>query len=408
VQRIDYYNRAVELKRKGAGRVVREVVVVGAGPGGSTTAADLARRGHDVLLLDRQPFPRDKPCGDAVPAVGIETLHALGMRDRILAAVEKGNFYPLRTLRLVSPGGYVLEARFRKGADGAESYVAPRVHFDAVVLQGALDAGAEFRRAQVIDLIDENERVTGVRARVDGGFEEIRARMVIGADGVSSVIARRLRPRNGGHRDLHRAVALRAYLDGFEEHPHRIEFYLLEDILPGYAWIFPLGQGRANVGLGLPLDHLRRRRLNLEDMLQRFLETPQVAKRLAPGATLRDAATWPLNLGSQRGLQHAFEGALLVGDAAGLINPLSGGGLKNTFISARLAARTAHDALIRGDTSRAALRDYEKSCQRVMWAELRRSFFLQRALLRFPVVTDLVVRGLGGSRLLSGIFLRNL
>lgn len=386
----------------------REVVIVGAGPGGSTAAADLARRGHDVLLLDRQPFPRDKPCGDAVPAVGIETLYALGMRDRILAAVEKGDFYPLRTLRLVSPRGYVLEARFRKGADGAESYVAPRIHFDAVVLQGALDAGAEFRRAHVIDVIRANGRVAGVRARVGDRFEEIRARMVIGADGVSSVVARRIRPRDGGHRDLHRAIALRGYLEGFEAQPHRIEFFLLEDILPGYAWIFPLGEGRANVGLGLRLDHLRRRRLHLEDMLRRFLETPEVAKRLAPGAALRDAATWPLNLGSQRGLQHAFDGALLVGDAAGLINPLTGGGFKNTFISARLAARTAHDALVRGDTSRAALRAYEKSCRRVMWAELRRCYFLQRALLRFPIVTDTVVRALGGSRLLSAIFLRNL
>ena len=386
----------------------REVVVVGAGPGGSTTAADLARRGHDVLLLDRQPFPRDKPCGDAVPAVGVEALYALGMRDRILGAVEKGEFYPLRTLRLVSPRGYVLEARFRKGADGAESYVAPRIHFDAVVLQGALDAGAEFRRAHVIDVLKENERVTGVRARVDDGLEEIRARMVIGADGVSSVVARRLRPRNGGHRDLHRAVALRAYLDGFEEHPHRVEFYLLENILPGYAWIFPLGEGRANVGLGLRLDQLRRRRLDLEDMVRRFLETPQVAKRLAPGASLRHVATWPLNLGSQRGLRHAFDAALLVGDAAGLVNPLTGAGFKNTFISARLAARTAHEALSRGDTSRAALRVYERSCHRVMWAELRRCYFLHRALLRFPVVTDFVVRVLGGSRLLSGIFLRKL
>lgn len=371
----------------------REVIVVGAGPAGAMTAIILARQGHDVLLLDRQTFPRDKTCGDAVPAGAVEMMYEMGMQAKIETAVSRREFYPVYQMQLVSPRGHVMDATFAKGRHmGLDSYVAPRLYFDATLQQHAVDSGAEFQPWSVKEPIVENGRVIGVRAQVNGSVKDIHAQMVVGADGVTSVITRALRPKEGLHQDHHRAVALRAYIQDLEEIPNTVEFFLYKEILPGYAWIFPVGEGRANIGLGLRLDHLRKHKLRLNTMLQEFLAMPTVKKRLKQGGKLHDIATWQLNFGSQKHLQHVFDGALLVGDAAGFINPLTGGGIHNALISARLAAHTIHEALEEKDTSRQRLQVYEDFCQEEMWDSMKRSHLMQRSFLYFPFLIDWLVR----------------
>ncbi len=386
----------------------RDVIVVGAGPAGSTTAAILAQKGYDVLLIDRKAFPRDKPCGDAVPAGAIEILWRLGMREKIDAAVERGEFYPLKGMRLVSPKGHLLEAKFKKGREGGESFVAPRIYFDACIQQHAVESGAEFCRADVKEPVLENGRVVGVNARVNGDVKSLRAKVVVGADGVTSVITRALRPKENQHVDGHRAVAIRAYIEDLEEYPHEVEFYLYDEILPGYAWIFPTGKNQANIGLGMRLDHFRKRKRNLNKMLREFLEMPDIKKRLKNGGQLRDVATWQLNFGSQKRLQHAFDGAVLVGDAAGFINPLTGGGIHNSIVSADLAAKTIDEALQRGDVSRESLKVYEVRCHEAMWDGMKRSYLLQKWLMRFPFVIDFLVKRMKENSQLAQIFLTKL
>lgn len=379
----------------------REVIVVGAGPAGATTAMTLARQGRDVLLLDRQPFPRDKTCGDAVPAGAIELLYALGMRQKI----DNAGFYPVRKLLISALNGSVLEADFHESASGAESYVVPRLQFDVTLQQHAVESGAEFVQAQVKEPIIENGQVVGVLARHNGKVQEIRSRMVVGADGTTSVITRALRPEKNRHVDKHRAVALRAYVEDLEELPHEIEFYLYKGIVPGYAWIFPIGEGKANIGLGMRLDIFRRQKRNLEEMLKIFLEIPAVKKRLKRGGQLRDVATWPLNFGSQKHLKHVYNGALLVGDAAGFINPLTGGGIHNAIISGKFAADTIEAALRQGDVSAAALKIYEQRCHEEMWAGMRRSFFFQRLMGQFPFIVDILVSRMNANSKFAEAFL---
>ncbi len=386
----------------------RDVIVVGAGPGGAATAADLAQRGYDVLLLDRQAFPRDKTCGDAVPAGAIETLWRLGAREKVETAVQRGEFYELTGMLLVSPRGHELEASFHLGKKGAHSYVAPRFFFDAVVQQQAVANGAAFEVAQVKAPVMENGRVVGVRARQNGQDVEFRAKVVVGADGVTSVISRALRPENQRHQDKHRAVALRAYIDDIEELPGLVEFYLYKDILPGYAWIFPIGNGRANIGLGMRLDHFRKKKRSLEEMLHQFLAMPAIKKRLKRGGELRNIATWQLNFGSQKGIPHTFDGALLVGDAAGFINPLTGGGIHNSLISAELAAQTIDEAFQRGDVSRQSLRIYEQRCHDAMWESMKTSYFYQRSFMRFPFLVDILVKLFSENSGLAQTFLTKL
>ncbi|MCA9922668.1 MAG: NAD(P)/FAD-dependent oxidoreductase, partial [Anaerolineales bacterium] len=306
------------------------------------------------------------------------------------------------------PKGHELIAQFTNGKHDANSYVAPPRYFAVLIQQHAVDSGATFVQGQAKAPLVENGRVVGIQARINGSTESIRAKMVIGADGVTSVITRALRPENNKHVDKHRAVALRAYLEGIEEMPQTVEFYLYDEILPGYAWIFPTGKNTVNIGLGMRLDIFRNHNEKLEALLDKFLTFPNIKQRLQNGNRLRDIATWQLNFGSQKNLQHAFDGALLVGDAAGFINPLTGGGIHNAIISARLAAETVNDAMTKGDTSRAALKVYEDLCRQEMWDSMKRSYFLQRTLMNFPFLIDILVKRMKENSALAKVFLSKL
>lgn len=368
----------------------RDVIIVGAGPAGATTAAILAQQGIDVLLLDRSDFPRDKTCGDGVPAGVWRKLLGLGMDDKINGAIERGEMYPITGMRLISPRGNIVSAEFNE-VDDQLSYIVPRVYLDAMIKEHAVDSGAEFRAAAVKEPLIEDGRVVGVNAQLNGSVEPVRGKIVVGADGVTSAIARSLRSKNAQHQDRHRAIALRAYIHDLEVYPGQVEFFLYEEILPGYAWIFPTGAEQANIGLGMRLDIYRETKSDLKVMLQEFLELPMIKERLKRGGEIEGVSTWQLNFGSQKNLQHAFDGALLIGDAAGFINPITGGGIHNALISSDLAAQTITDALSAGDTSRAQLQIYEKKTEDAMGGSMRRSHMMQR-VLRYPTLAEFLMR----------------
>ena len=385
-----------------------DVIIVGAGPGGATAATALAQKGLDVLLIDRHSFPRDKICGDAISLGCIKIMNELGMKPKIEAAEARGEFHRLDAMRLVGPSGHSIRAEFKRGPYGEESFVSPRVFFDAIIQQQAVESGARFVQAEVKEPLMEDGRVVGVIARDNGEAKAHRSQVVIGADGVTSVIMRHLRSEADQHVDLHRAVALRAYIEGIELFPHEVEFFLYDDILPGYAWIFPAGDQVANVGLGMRLDRFRALKKNLKVMLRDFLEMPAIRERAENGVTVRDVAIWQLNFGSQKDLQHAYDGALLVGDAAGFINPLTGGGIENALISGQLAADTIEEALRKGNVSRNALRSYEQRCREELWSGMRKSFLYQRLLLNFPGLIDFLIRYLGQHGGLAKTFISKL
>jgi flavin-dependent dehydrogenase len=320
--------------------------------------------------------------------------------------IREADFYSVDKLLLTSPREFVLEADLKPGKEyGADSYIVPRMNFDVLVQQHAVNSGAEFCQARVKEPIIEEGKVVGVRARLNGSEEDIRAKMVLGADGVTSVIARALRPDK--HEDKHRAVALRAYIEDIEEMPHEVEFYLYKDILPGYAWIFPIGEGRANLGLGMRLDKFRDFNSKLEEMVDVFLDMPAIKKRLKRGGELKDVAVWQLNFGSQN-MQRAYDGALLVGDAAGLINPLTGGGISNGLQSALLAADTVHEAIRSDDFSAEKLAIYDKNCDDVMNGNMRKSYTIQRSLLYMPVLVDILIRWGGSNSTIAKTFVSKL
>lgn len=323
-----------------ARRLDCDVVVAGGGPAGASTAAHLAGAGLAVVVLDRQAFPRDKACGDFVGPSALAELAVLGVAGRPeVAAANK-----VQRAALHLDGRRLIIRRLPRVGDlPGYGRTIPRRRLDALVLGAARERGAA---------VVERARVTGFVARRGGievAFEHageartLRAAVLVGADGASSAVARVLRGTPPPHED--RIMAVRAYVEGVAGPDDRADLYFSSDSFPGYYWLFPTGGGRANVGVGMLLDTVPPPREGLRALLARLVaDDAGLAARL-PGRRLTGRVVgWPLTTYNPRA-PLVGDRLVLVGDAAGLINPLNGGGIQYALQSGRLAAGAVAAAL---------------------------------------------------------------
>ncbi len=333
-----------------------DVAVVGAGPAGASAAAHLSRAGLSVTLIDQKRFPRDKVCGDLVGPVALAELADLGLDLRR----EYARTNIVRRASVAVDGEVLVTSPLPEvGELPPFGRVVPRLILDAWIVDAARDAGAlllEGQRATEMDLDDHGASLTVVEGR---SARRLRARVVIGADGSNSRTAEWLRGRPVDKRS--RMIAVRAYYDGVEGPEDRADLYFSERSFPGYFWIFPTGGGRANVGIGTVLrtappatDHLR-------DLLLGLVRDDRaVAGRLGMARLEGKVVGWPLTTFDHR-LAIAGERMVLVGDAAGLINPLNGEGIQYALLSGRWAADVVAEAVWSGDCSAASLASYERT-----------------------------------------------
>jgi len=314
-----------------------DAVVVGAGPAGSATALQLARAGARVLLLDRARFPRDKPCSEYLSPESTRVLERLG--PDVLGAVAAASPARLRGMKVVAPSGAAVVGRFE-----TFSYALPRTRFDAILRAAAEAAGAEVREGvKVEELIYERGAVAGVVAR-----DTYRARVVVGADGLRSVVARRLGPV---HAIGPKRVAFTAHVADVRDVHELGEMHVGR---PGYVGLGPIGNGVTTVALVLPLAEARRGKRFFEE-LNRF---PGVAGRFDDRRMVRPIlATGPFARWSRRPVAN---GALLVGDAADFFDPFTGQGIYSALRGAELAAA----AILTSLATSASLESYARARRR--------------------------------------------
>lgn len=341
-----------------------DAVVVGAGPAGSATAARLAGAGHRVLLLDREDFPRAKPCGECVSPAAVRALDRLG----VLHAVREEAHARLHGWRVNPSHGSAFTGSFPTGTHGIG---ISRQLMDAVLVRYAQHCGAEVRTgAKVTDLIRVGGSVRGVRLGRDQ--EEVRARLVVGADGLRSVVVRRLGLLRRAPRL--RKLALTAHLRGIEDLAGRGELHTFPW---GCIGVAEVGGGVFNVTVVVGdalTDAVAGAREQFFDGILRGY--PRLAAAARVGEVL---ATGPFDWPIRRAVH---DGALLVGDAAGYFDPFTGQGIFRALRGAELAAAVASQALRKGDATRGALWPYERARRRAFAAGERLQHLIEAFLSR--------------------------
>jgi geranylgeranyl reductase family protein len=354
-----------------------DVCILGGGPGGATTAIQLAKHGAKALLLEKNTFPRDKVCGDALSGKVMRTLERL---DPTLAATVKAESaaMPSWGVTFVAPSGRSLRVPFSRntGLGEAPGVILPRLHFDDVLFQHAKEATGttvlEGVAAKTFTRIPQGWHI----ATADG--RTINARLLIDASGANSHFARQvaglpMEPK-------HHAAGVRAYYSGVRDLDPQgfIELIFLKDLLPGYLWVFPLPGGRANVGLGLRSDVVKARRVDLKALLIQLATThPQLKARFASARLEGTIQGMGLPLASKR-RPLSGEGYLLVGDAGHLIDPFTGEGISHAMISGVHAAEVAVEMLQRKDLSAHAASAYDVRVWKRLGKELAISTRLQQ------------------------------
>lgn len=322
----------------GSTPITTDVLVVGAGPAGSSAAAWCARAGLDVLLVDAETFPRDKPCGDGLTPRAIAELHALGLGDWL---TDRARNFGLRAagfgqeLYLPWPGGSL------PNYGGA----SPRLVLDDAIRQVSLDSGARaLEGMRATDVVIENGQVRAVRF----GDTEIRCRRLIVADGARSQLGRKLGRQ--WHRSTAYGVAARGYIDSERADDPWISSHLelrgeKNELLSGYGWIFPLGDGQVNIGVGTLATEKHPADVNLKSLMNHYTNQQRDHWKLEGDVREPASALLPMG-GAVSGV--AGSNWVLIGDAAGCVNPLNGEGidygLETGHLAAQLFAETVPNA----------------------------------------------------------------
>jgi len=373
-----------------------DVLIVGAGPAGATTSLFLERQGVEHCVIDQSSFPRDKICGDALSGKVLDVLARLdpALVDEMEAMAQE--FLPCYGITFVAPNGTELSIPFRTkiaNRQTAAGFISPRLDFDAYLVSKIRPERLHTACRMVAIRSANAQGPQGyheVEVEQQGRGHTIRARYLLGCEGERSLVAKQL----AGYvkQKEHYCAALRAYYTGITGcHPDNyIELHFLKDILPGYLWIFPLSNGRFNVGIGMASHQIARRKVNLKAAFDRAIEEiPALKERFRHAEALSPLQGWGLPLGSKR-FPLSGDGFLLVGDAGSLIDPFTGEGIGNAMKAGYHAANYLALSLKKGRRDAEWLRGYDQLVYRDLGGELQIGKTLQR-LTNYPRLFNLVV-----------------
>jgi geranylgeranyl reductase family protein len=367
-----------------------DVLIIGGGPSGAACAYWLAGAGHDVVMVERKSYPRVKTCGDGLTPRSVKQLEDMGLTDELAAAGHR--YEGLRshgfgkTLSLTWPSHPTLPGY---------GYVITRHDLDALVAQRAEKAGATvWEKAEATDVIVEGGLLRGARItrKADPTAEpvEVRARYTIVADGANSRIGRAL--GTSRNRTYPLGMAIRGYYTSPMHDQPWIDSWLdIRDkegnVLPGYGWIFPVGDGRVNVGVGLLSTFHQWKAVNTTHLMESFVDYVPAEWDLRPETSCGPPTGGRLPMGLSVG-PHVGPNYLVVGDAGGTINPFNGEGIAYAYETGRMAADATHLALASGDGM--ALRSYrtELEARYALYYKVARAFV---ALIGHPEAMKLLV-----------------
>jgi geranylgeranyl reductase family protein len=342
-----------------------DVIVVGAGPAGSSVAYYLATAGLDVLVLEKARFPREKVCGDGLTPRAVKALTAMGV-----PMSERDGWLRNKGLRIIGGGGRIELPWPELSSYPGYGMVRTRLDFDEILARHAEKAGARLLEGVNVTgpVLDDAGRIAGVTGRQAGGTavaglatatadqpeRQFRSRLVIAADGNSSRLSVSVGLRKRDDRPL--GVAVRTYYTSPRHADDYLEAWLDlwdgDQLLPGYGWIFGMGDGTSNVGLGLLNTSTAFQNIDYRVLLRRWLAAMPAEWGLREENRTQPVRGAALPMGFNR-TPHYTGGLLLTGDAGGMVNPFNGEGIAYALESGEIAARVVTQALARPTAAQA-------------------------------------------------------
>ena len=365
-----------------------DVIIVGGGPAGSAAACYAADEGLKVLLLEKDNYPRDKVCGDAVGGKALKHLEEL----KILDTLEKSPHFIFDSVIFSNTRDEKVKVEIKDSE--AKGYVYPRLNFDWIIFNEA-KTRVENKGGFVIQnfrvnslLIDDkdNERIIGIKGKNEIGEKEFYAPITIGAGGVNCPVAKTIITEINDEEFIekeHWSSSFRQYWKNVENVNYdkgAIEFHYVDGVIPGYFWIFPVGKNTCNVGLGITLKDLKNKEMKLKE-LQKYIIEEKFANRFRNAELIKDSGKgWQLPLGSPRKtkmkLRRMFgNGCLLIGDAGSLVDPFTGEGIGNALLSAKIAIK--HCKQNKNKLDLKVGERYQSEIWNILGKELTNSFKIQ-------------------------------
>lgn len=330
---------------------IYDAIVVGAGPGGSAAAYFLAQNKRDVLLLDKADFPRDKTCGDGLTPRALHILKEMGILDQVHSAGFRVN-----GISLFAKRGATMRAAIPSHSEYPDHVlVVPRLQLDDIVRRRALASGVNFESpVRVSAITAQNDSATVVADR-GGQSVTYRGRVVLLAIGANMGLLHDIGILKHKPEPI---VAVRAYYEGLQGLEGRIEAHFEDVPMPGYGWVFPIGNDSANIGLGMWKTRVREKG-SLRAALQTFVNGPRLRPMTTGSRQVGEIKSYPLRIDFTTAPTFA-ERVLLVGETAGLVSPLTGEGIDFALESGMLAAEFLETAFTKEDFSRSGLAGYDR------------------------------------------------
>ena len=364
-----------------------DLIIVGAGPAGTTAALYAERNNLNCIVVDKATFPRDKICGDALSGKSVRIFDELNLTKEI----EQLEGSEINRITFGGPNHKHFDVHLKGNKRNnyiTKGFVIPRKVFDYFLFKKAKEVTEILEEFKVKDLIYKNGKPVGIKGVNRKGDEQIiEAPIILGCDGAHSIISRKL---DAYKKDMeHTAVAIRCYYEGVEGLSNQIELHYIKEVKPGYFWLFPAGVNEDNIGIGLSKNEAKKEDRTLTNIMEDVTQSQYFKERFSNAKPLEKPKGWNLPMGSIHRKNYG-DGYMLLGDAAGLVDPFTGEGIGNAMVAAKYAISTAKKAKDKGDYSKNVLSEYDQLLWGEIGKELRTSTKLQ-SLSRSSFLLNFVI-----------------
>lgn len=371
-----------------------QIIIAGAGPAGCSASLFLSSKKIKHTLIEKEQFPRDKICGDAISGKVLNILKKIdiNLAEQLYENIQK--FNPSKGIIFVSPDFSKAEIPFKiqdETNNKASGFVAKRMDFDNFLFNQLNHNYCKVLQNCTLTNVKNNEYGVNIELKHDNKTYKKSCKIIVACDGAHSVISRKLANFKIDHR--HYSAGMRAYFGRIKNlNPEGyIELIFLKEYLPGYFWIFPLPSGEANVGVGMLSQKVIEKKIDLKLMFEHTINyNPEIAPRFTEAIQQTPLQGWGLPLASKK-MKISGNNFLLCGDAASLIDPFTGEGVASAMLSGKIAAETIEEAIEKNDFSAETLKTYDLKYYKATLSETRISFMLQK-LIKYERLFNFVLR----------------